>query len=113
MDLGVGSGDLVQIVAFCSDDLGIEGIDLVEANDLRFFGQAVTVMGEFFADRAVSVGDIVERAIDQVKNNGAAFDMAEEAGTDACAFARAFDQSGEVGQDKFLIMQPNDAELRL
>src|SRR6476620_11743061 len=113
MDLAIGTGNLAQLVAFCGDGLGIESIDLVEADDFRLFGEAMTISGQFFADRAVGVGDIVERAVHEVKNSGAAFDMAEESGADARSFARSFDQSRQIGKDKFLVVQPNDAKLRL
>jgi len=43
--------------------------------------------------------DIVLRAVDKVgKQHGAAFDMAQEAGADACALGRAFDEPGNVGE---------------
>ena len=78
-----------------------------------FLRKAVTILGEFFADRAVSADDIVESAVHQVKNDGAALDMAEETSADAGPLARSLDQSGEVGQDKLVVVQPHDAELRL
>src|ERR1700730_18868285 len=39
--------------------------------------------------------------------------MPEEASADAGPLARSFDQSGEIGQDKLVVVLPNDAELRL
>src|SRR6516225_1908362 len=102
-----------QFAAFHPDRLLVERVDLVEPDDLSLLGQPVAVTGEFFTDHAIGAGDIVDSAIHQVKNHAAAFDMAEEAGTDAGTAARAFDQPGEVGQDKLIIMQSNDTELRL
>ena len=45
-----------------------------------------------------------------MKNNRAAFDMAEKAGTDTGSLARALDQSGEVGQHEFLVMPAHDPD---
>ena len=98
---------------FALDRLGIERVDLVEPDDLRLLGKAVTVKCELVADRAVGAGDVVEGAVDQMKDHCAALDMAEKAGADPDPLARALDQSGEVGQDELLVMQPHDAELRL
>ena len=62
-NLSAGPHRLPQQTTLCADRLGIESIDLVEPDDLGFFGEAVTIMGEFFADRGVSAGDIVEGAV--------------------------------------------------
>src|SRR6516164_7014616 len=48
-----------------------------------------------------------------MEDHRAALDMAEKPGADPGTVAGALDQTGEVGQDDFLVVQPYDAELRL
>ena len=47
-----------------------------------------------------------------MQQHGAAFDVAEEAVTEAGAFVGAFDQAGDVGYDELLgVAEADDAEL--
>ncbi len=92
----------------------IDRVDLVEADDFRLVGKAGAIPGELGADRAVGGDGVVLGAVDQVQDHGAALDMAEKAGTEPGAVARAFDEAGEVGEDEFgVVAEPDDAELRV
>src|SRR5262249_37580912 len=93
--------------------LRIERIDLVEPDDLGLLGQPVALSGEFFTDRAVCARNILKSAIPAMENHATTLDMANKAGTDPGPSARAFEQPGQVGQYKLVVMQPNDTELRL
>src|SRR6516164_1571441 len=92
---------------------GVECVGFVERDDLRFARKAMTVEGELLADRAISVGDIFEGAVDQVEDHRAALDMTEKSGADPGTLAGTLDQPGEVCQHELLVMQPHDAELWL
>ena len=89
---------------------GVECVGFVERDDLRLARKAVTVEGELLADRAISVGDIFEGAVDQVEDHQAALDMTEKAGADPGTLAGTLDQPGEVRQHELLVMQPHDPE---
>src|SRR6516165_7583271 len=91
---------------------GVECVGFVEPDDLRLARKTVTVEGELLADRAISVGDIFEGAVDQVEDHRATLDMAEKAGADPGTLAGTLDQTGEVGQHELFVMQPYDAKLR-
>src|SRR5271166_509515 len=91
---------------------GIERVGLVEPDDLRLFGKAVTVEIELLADRAIGAGDILEGAVDQVEDHRAALDMTEKPGANSRTCAGTLDQPREVGQYELLVMHPYDPELR-
>jgi len=71
----------------------------------------VPVFGQFVADRPVGVDDIVAGAVDQMEDYRAALDMAEEARAEPGAVAGAFDETRQIGQDKFLVVEPYHAKL--
>ena len=70
-------------------------------------------MRQLLADRAISAGDILKGTVDEMQDRGAAFDMAEETGADADALACSLDQPRQVGEHEFVVVQADDAELRL
>src|SRR3546814_3766622 len=76
----------------CSSDLGAIGF-------------------EFIADDAVAGGDIFVVGVDQMEQHAAALDMAQKAVADAGAVGRALDQAGNVGDDEFMPLVADDAEL--
>ena len=88
------------------------GVGLVQADDFGLFGQAAAVGGHLAADGAPGFDHVAGGAVDQMEQDGAAFDMAEEAVAEAGAFMGALDQAGDVGEDEFLGGgQADDAEL--
>src|SRR3546814_14132872 len=76
----------------CSSDLGAIGF-------------------EFIADDAVAGGDIFVVGVDQMEQHAAALDMAQKAVADAGAVGRALAQAGNVGEDEFMPLVADDAEL--
>src|ERR1051326_3703235 len=72
----------------------IDRVDLVEADDLRLGGEAVTVTGKLVPDRAVGADDILLGAVNQMQDHRAALDMAEKAGAETGPLAGALDQIG-------------------
>src|SRR6516162_6438094 len=92
---------------------GIERVGLVEPDDLPLFGKAVTVDVELLADCAISAGDILDGSVDQVEDHRAALDMTEKPRANSRTLAGTLDQTREVGQREFLVVDSYDAELRL
>ena len=78
------------------------GIGLVQSDDFGLFGQTTAVGRHFAADGAPGFDHVPGGAVDQVQQDGAALDMAEEAVAEAGAFVGALDQAGDVGEDEFL-----------
>jgi hypothetical protein len=52
-------------------------------------------------------------AVDEMQQDAAALDMAEEAVAETGAFMRALDQAGNVGEHEFAAVDLDDAELRM
>ena len=92
--------------------VGIQGVDLVEADELRLGGELRAIGLELGADGAVGLAQLLLRAVDQMDQHAAALDMAEEAVAEAGALMGALDQPGDVGQHEFAIASAHDAELR-
>src|SRR5947208_11066555 len=113
-DWRAGPGGAGKRPAFLLHRLGVDRVDLVEANDLGLRGEAVAIIGELMADRAVGADDVLLGAVDQRQDHGAALDMAEKAGTEAGSFAGALDQPRQVDYDEFgAVGEAHDAELRM
>ncbi len=90
----------------------IDRVDLVEPDHFRLVGEAVAVIGQLAADRAVGADDVVLGAVDQVQDRGAALDMPEKPRAETGALARPFDQPRQIGEHEFgLIVDPHDAQV--
>ena len=88
------------------------GVGLVEDEELGLFGEAAAVGLELVADGAPGFDGALGGAVDEVEEDGAAFDVAEEAVTEARAFVGAFDEAGDVREDELLgVGEADDAEL--
>src|SRR5262249_14190092 len=72
--------------------LGRERVDLVEADDLGLGSEGGAIGGELGADGAISLSQLLRRAIDEVDQHAAALHMAEEAVTEAGTFMGALDE---------------------
>src|SRR5207248_3265573 len=64
-----GPGGAAESAAFLLDRLGIDCVDLVDADDLGFVSQAMTVIGELTADRPVGADHVFFRAVDQMEDH--------------------------------------------
>src|SRR6478736_113752 len=61
------------------DGLGVEGIDLVEADQLGLGREPRAIGLELGADGAIGLAQLLPRAVDQMDQHAAALDMAKEA----------------------------------
>ncbi len=61
---------------------------------------------ELAADGAIGADDVLLGPVDEVQDDGAALDMAEEAMADPGALARALDEAGQVGDDELDVVEP-------
>src|SRR3546814_15513210 len=66
---------------------------------------------QFPADGAIGAGNILRRAVHQMQQHPAAFDMAEEAVAQAMALMGALDQAGNVGDHELGLVDMDDPEL--
>ena len=89
---------------------GIERIGLRQGDDLRLLVQAVTIGLQFLADDLIGLAGMLARPLDEVQENAAALDMAEEAVPEPGALGRALDQARYVGQHEFASDHPDHAE---
>src|SRR5579871_6163687 len=83
-----------KLAGFARDRLGIEGVDLVEADELRLLRQLRTIGREFGADAAIGLAHMLGRAVHEMDQNAAALDMAEEPVAQARALMGALDEAG-------------------
>ena len=93
--------------------LGIDRIDLRKRDDLRLLRQARAIGFKLAPHGLIGLARVRARRIDEMQQNPAAFDMAEETVAEAKAFMRAFDEAGNVGENEFASVAGNDAELRI
>src|SRR2546423_15643550 len=64
-------------------------------------------------DVGIPLRMFIRRQIDEVQQRGAALDMTQKLVAEAVAFMRAFDEAGDVGDDKrLIIIGTDDAEVR-
>ena len=88
-----------------------QGVDLVEGCDTRFVGQFAAIGLQLADNGAIILGHRLGRAIDQMQQHGAALHMAKEHIAQPPAFMRAFDQTRNIGDDKFSIVHAHDAQI--
>ena len=73
----------------------VERIGLRERHDLGLVGEAVAVGLEFLADDLVGLARMFARALDEMEQDAAALDMAQEAVAEPGTLVRALDQARE------------------
>ena len=82
------------------------GVGLRQRDDLGLVLEPRAISLHLAADDSIGLGRVVERGIDEMQQHGAALDMTEKAVADACAFMRAFDQPGNVGEHEVGVVDP-------
>ncbi len=92
--------------------LVVEQVALVERDQPGLLFQPRAVIFQLAIDDAHRLDRIVAVRVDQMDQHLAALDMAEEAVADACAFRRALDQPGNIGEHEFAVAVPHHAQLR-
>ena len=90
----------------------VQRVDLGHRGQARLVGQAVAISLQLADDGAIVPGDGRGRAIHQMQQHRAAFDMGQELVAQPAPLARAFDQAGNVGHHEFLAVDPDDAKVR-
>ena len=108
---GAGKGlKRVQAVAVSSR------IDLGGNDGKGTLGHCGIIGGQFLAHDLKARHGVLHRSfgdIDQVEQQGGAFDMAEKLNAQALAFVRAFDEPRNVGDDETAILGiPHHAQIR-
>jgi hypothetical protein len=78
--------DRFQLGDLLGEGLLVEGVDLVQGQDLGLVGQLVAIGFQLAPDRLVGAGDVLLRGVDQVDQGGRAFDVAQEPGAQAGAY---------------------------
>ena len=106
----VALGGALEAGAQFAEGLVVDGIGLGDRHDLRLLGDAGAVGDQLFAHGAVIGDRILRGAVDQMEEDAAALDVAQEARAEAGAFAGAFDEAGEVGDDELAAVDGGDAE---
>ena len=79
------------------------GIEFGRDHDHGFFGQRFAEGGKFAVDDFKRMDRVIFvriAGINQMNKEPRALDMTEEADAEAGAFVRAFDEAGEIGDDK-------------
>ncbi len=91
------------------DPLRGQRVGLAQRDDLGLAGKLVTIGFELVADGPVRLARVLAGAVDEMEQHAAALDVAEEAVAQPGALVRALDQSGNVRQHEFAVV---DAERR-
>lgn len=96
-------GDVLGVLIFRDQ------IELVEGDDLWFLGEHVGVVHQFLADRRVVLGGgwcvfgvalgIVGERVEDMDDDGGAFDVSEEVVAESGTLGGAFDQTRDVRDD--------------
>jgi len=102
----------LKLLCNIGHQLLVEEIALVESNDLGFFIEPCAISGKFITHGVPGLYRIIASRVDQVDQDTAAFDMAEEAIANSRAFGGTCDQTRNVGKDEFAPLVADHAELR-
>ena len=89
----------------------VDGVTLVERDDLQRVGQTAAVGLDLLANRFVTVHRVVAGRVDQMQQYPATFHVAEEASAQSGAFAGAFDDARNVGQDELVVAATDYAQI--
>src|SRR6266702_368576 len=93
--------------------LGRQRVGLVERDDFGFVREPVAIGFELPAHGLVGLARMLAGAVDEMQQDAAALDMAEEAVAEPRALVRALDQAGDVGEHEFAAVALDHAELRV
>ena len=88
-----------------------ERIAFVQRDDLGLARQVVTIGLDLRADGSIGAGDILAGTVDQMQQDPAPLDMAEEAIAEACPFVCPGDQARYVGQNEPGVGDLDDPEV--
>src|SRR6185436_643705 len=95
---------------------GARQLGLADGDDLRALNEAMAILLQFAADRAVvfdRIGTVGRLRFDEVDQHACAFDVTQEFVPQASAGVRTFDEAGNVCHDERAIhVDRYDAEVR-
>ena len=100
-----------SFLTLIGDRLVVEGVYLVEDDELGLFAEPAAI-GDQFAANCPVVGDhVLGGAVDEMDQGDAALDMTEEAVADAGALVGTLDQAGNIGEHEVAAADPDHAEI--
>ena len=90
----------------------VKQIALVERDNLGLFIQGRAIFAQFVTHNVPSGHGVILRCINQVNEDPAALNMAQETVANANAFGSASDKAWNIGQHEFTRLMVNNAQLR-
>ena len=93
--------------------LRIDSVDFGQRNDFGLFVKAMAIGLELAADGFIGRARVASSGIDEMEQDAAAFDMAQESVAEPVSLMRPFDQAGNIGKDEFAAIAIGNAKLRV
>src|SRR5690625_1270467 len=107
------AGRLRQLLLALLQHLFVEGVRLVQGEDLGLAVEPMAIGGQFLPHRAIGRHRIFRGPLDQMQQHATALDVAEEACAEPGALAGALDHVGDSCQHEFLVVHPRAPTFRV